>query len=381
MEDLFDTDLLATGDPENLKVAPTPPAVEKKDSNPDDPELEDEGIELDDLNQLETAVSTTTEENTDEEEELEQKDKQKNPESEEPTSSPIISLLAKSFSEEGLFSNCTEEELENVKDAKSLTDLVRKQIKDNEYADLNDQQKRYLEAIRSGVPAEYAAEAINNELTYSRFTPEMIKENADLRAALIKNDFLAKGYSAEKAEKRVKQIIDLGEDEEEALDALTSLKAFEQNRLAQAKKEADDAAAAKKDKDAADLQALQDKIKATESIIPGIKLPVAVREEMIKTLTTNVSKEPNKVLNAITQKRQQDPKHFDTMLAYLFNVTKGFTDFKQLVAPLKTSATKELDEKLKSTTVSGGNIGAGTGSAKTKKIVEAMNSVDPSKYL
>ena len=103
MEDLFDTDLLATGDPENLKVAPTPPAVEKKDSNPDDPELEDEGIELDDLNQLETAVSTTTEENTDEEEELEQKDKQKNPESEEPTSSPIISLLAKSFSEEGLF--------------------------------------------------------------------------------------------------------------------------------------------------------------------------------------------------------------------------------------------------------------------------------------
>jgi len=102
---------------------------------------------------------------------------------------------------------------------------------------------------------------------------------------------------------------------------------------------------------------------------------------MIKTLTTNVSKEPNKVLNAITQKRQQDPKHFDTMLAYLFNVTKGFTDFKQLVAPLKTSATKELDEKLKSTTVSGGNIGAGTGSAKTKKIVEAMNSVDPSKYL
>ena len=188
----------------------------------------------------------------------------------------------------------------------------------------------------------------------------MIKENADLRAALIKNDFLAKGYSAEKAEKRVKQIIDLGEDEEEALDALTSLKAFEQNRLAQAKKEADDAAAAKKDKDAADLQALQDKIKTTESIIPGIKLPVAVREEMIKTLTTNVSKEPNKVLNAITQKRQQDPKHFDTMLAYLFNVTKGFTDFKQLVAPLKTSATKELDEKLKSTTVSGGNIGAGS---------------------
>lgn len=387
-ENLFEVDLSAlevmdsSGTIETQKQ--TPPTDKKDDAAEDkEDDSSDNQIDLNDLVGDEPGQKTADEVDDDDSDEDEAglKDIKKTPESKErSSSSPLISLLAKSLSEEGILAGVSEEELEKAADAKAFTELIRKQIKDNEFADLNDKAKTFLEAYRAGIPADLAAQSINNQLAYEGITDEVLKENEEIRRILIKNEFLAKGFSEEKAERLTKKSVDLGEDLVDAKEALASLKELEATRLKEAtdKAKADQLAAREKSKK--DLEEYKTKILNTEEIIKGIKVPPAMREKVFETLTKAVAHDAEgKPLNAINAARAKDPKSFDMALAYFFELTKGFTDFKDLKAPIKTSAMKELDEKLKSTAVSGGN--AGTLSASGKSLREAINKIDPKQYL
>jgi hypothetical protein len=392
-DDLFEVDLdfLASGESsmpvekkpteEQKKTAP----VESTDSGKtpsNELEEDEDGVDLEELaggiQEQKTAVDNLSDELKDfktvGKEDLD-KNTKGTPESKEPSSSPFISLLAKSLSEEGILAGMADEDLEKIKDAKSLTEAIGKQIKDNEFADLDENQKAFLTAVRAGIPAEYAAQRVNNSIAYNNIKEADVQQSPELRTLILKNNFLAKGFTEAQAEKQIKRSVDLGEDTADAIEALEILKTEELAQLAKDAKAAEDKKKADKEKSDADLADFKTKVLNTEEIL-GLKVPSSVREDIFKILTTNVSKTTTP-MNAIQAARAANPKEFDLKLAYFFSMTKGFTDVTDFKNPVTSKAVKELDEKLKATEVSGGSSNAHSSSA--KGLYEALKSADPRK--
>ncbi|NDB58376.1 hypothetical protein EB001_08010, partial [bacterium] len=68
-------------------------------------------------------------------------------------STPLSSLVS-TLVDEGVLPSLDEEELGEIKSASDLIAIINKQVKSNEFADLTEDQKEYLTALRSGVPNE-----------------------------------------------------------------------------------------------------------------------------------------------------------------------------------------------------------------------------------
>lgn len=388
-DDLFELDLSTLAEGESTikaaditaqKVVNTP-AKSTDTENLEDPDLGEDGIDISEL-AGESQEQKTADNLSNELKEFKSagkedldKDIKGTPESKEPSSSPFISLLAKSLSEEGILAGMADEELEKIKDAESLTKAIGKQIKDNEFADLNDTQKAFLSALRAGVPAEYAAQRVNNSLAYNNIKEDDLKENQELRTLILKNNFLAKGFTEAQAAKQIKRSVDLGEDTADAIEALEILKTEELERLRKDTADAEEKKLADAEKSKKDLAEFKTKVLNTEEIL-GLKVPSSIREEIFNTLTTNVSKTTTP-MNAIQAARAANPKEFDMKLAYFFTMTKGFTDISDFKAPVKSKAVQELDEKLKATEVSGGSSNSHSSSA--KGLYEALKNSDPRK--
>ena len=59
-------------------------------------------------------------------------------------------------------------------------------------------------------------------------------------------------------------------------------------------------------------------------------------------------------MNLVMQMRSKDPVKFDMAVTYLAKTTKGFTDWSRISKTAKTSAVKDFEKALQSTTVKTG---------------------------
>jgi hypothetical protein len=277
----------------------------------------------------------------------------------EGSSKSPYSSLATVLQEEGVLSSFDPEK-DKIQSIEDLVNLLQKEVQSREFADLNDEAKQYLEAIRAGVPPKEVYEGMQAAKELSSITREELETNEDLRKELILQEFLAKGMSQEKAEKLTKRSFDVGEDIDDALSALATLKEVEQQNIQIRKQEL-----LKKQQDAIAAQEKQMKdlekaIETTDEIIPGLKINGTVKEKVLKQITTPVAKAPNgQPLNAVMKARLEDPINFEIKFNYLWHVTKGMTDFSKLVKTSKSNAVKELDKLVKGNTfIKGGNDGS-----------------------
>jgi hypothetical protein len=291
-------------------------------------------------------------------EDIEDEDEEDTGSDDDKGSSPeIYSSLADALAEEGILSSLDLTK-NKIKNAEDLFQAIKNEIKNNEYSDLTEDQREYLEAIRSGVPLETYKGKQTADQQLNSITPEELEDNAELRKAIITNDYITQGISPEKAAKLAQRSVDLGEDKEDALESLSSLKEFNKKEFIKqqeaAKQARLDAEKAQKDQ----LEKLKETVYATNEIIPGMKLNAKVKEEVFNQMTKPVGKDAQgNPLNALTKARMEDPVGFTTKMHYLFHVTKGFTNFDKIVKTQKSKAVKDLEEKMRSTTfISGGNV-------------------------
>jgi hypothetical protein len=307
---------------------------------PGDKEVDDDplAIELADLENEELETDET---------ENKTPESKGSPSSSQSASPPLLASLAQTLLEEGVLSSIDAEKVKEIKSAQDLIEVVKEQIRSSEFADLDENQKAYLEAIRAGVPPNIVEQHVNNTLIYNQITDEDIEGEPDLRAQLIKNEFLARGFSSEKADRLTKQSIDLGTDADDAKEALATLRAKDAADL-KAKTEA----AAKSKKDAQDaektkLETLKTTIQTKEEIVKGIKVNDQVKTKVFETLTKVVDHdEAGRPLNAVMKARKADPTDFDVKLAYIYHVTNGFTDFSKFGAVKETKAISTLEKHL-----------------------------------
>lgn len=280
------------------------------------------------------------------------------------SSSSPYNTFALALSEEGLISLNKDEKIESFKD---LKEVIARTIKENELSGLTEIQRTYLESIRNGIPENEVISSLKNVESFSKITDSQLEEDETLRLELITQEFISKGYDKSKADKLAKRSVELGEDTDDAKEALINLKKTEEARLKNANKQREEQARLAEEQYAKNLSKIKETIQKTESIIPGIPLNSRIKDETFESMTKVVAyDESGNPLNALGAALQKNREDIELKLNYLFTVTKGLTDFTALKASTKSTVLKELENQLSNTQL---------GSGKTKSSITQSTSL------
>lgn len=279
-----------------------------------------------------------------------------------------VSKFASALYQDGILSGFSEDELKGDLDNEKLADLIAKTIKANEYADLGERGKEFLDAVRAGVPIEVATKIHNTEIQLDNLKDESFIETDDdeeesseskraIREQLIFNDFRSKGIKESVAKRLTAASFKEGADEEDAKNAVENLK----NTIKQTKAARIEAAKAEEVQLIEKRNAFVAKIIKTEEIIPGIKVPEKMRSELAKALTEPTGRDANgRLTNAVSDKRAENMEQFDTRLNYYIKL--GLFDDKPDLSVFgkqkMTSAVKQLEKELGNDIVYEGGRGA-----------------------
>jgi hypothetical protein len=286
-----------------------------------------------------------------------------------------LSSLAQHLFESGVLSYIEEEDLKEIKDEESFVKLFEKQIKSAELADLNEDQKEYLEALRNGVPQHTYSEKKYNASVYQNIKEEQIEASQELRAELIRRKCLAKGLSQAEANKYVERTLAVNEDVEEAIEAKQFLANFEKEQLTKQLEEAKQKRVQEEKKEADKLLELKSKVNQTSTIIEGVTINSQTKEKVYESITKPAKMIDEKPVNEVLAKYLEDDD-FKVKLHTLYVVTKGFTTFDKFVKEAKTTASKTLSERIKSgqgSFSSAGNSPASSGGSSQRKLIDGLN--------
>lgn len=239
-----------------------------------------------------------------------------------------------------------------VEDEDSFVELFRNQTEKIQNDRFNDHQKEYLAKLEKGIP-QTVIEKHDTELSqYEKITEEALKEDSDLRQRIIYQDNINRGYSDEKARKLLQRSVELEEDIQDSIEAITSIK--EAAKLRQQAEQAEIIKQAEEVKKAeeANLTKIKNKIKNSTEVIKDFVITENVKNKVEKNMFDVVSKDPNTNIdeNLLMKQRREDPIDFDFKLYYLFTITDGFKNFDALTKSTNSKVVKDLEKAFKSNT-------------------------------
>lgn len=299
------------------------------------------------------------------------------------SSQSALPSLALVLQEAGVFSSLTKEDLKDVQSVEDIVKAVEKQIKANELADLSDEDKEYIEARRNGVSHTEFIQNKSNSEQYEKISDELIEKNEQLQFELIRRSFLIKGIDEKTASKLATKSIEDEEAIDEAIEARDTLIEYENNllqeKVTKAKEKAEASISAEKTK----FESLKSKINENSEILPGVKVNSQTKDKIFNSMTTPVKSKDNKLQNEVMDLYSSDAE-YKMKIHALHILTKGFTDFSKFKNEAKSTAVKDLEEKLAQT--GSGSTGRSTsksvsisGGSTTKEMIAALPSFGPKK--
>jgi len=265
---------------------------------------------------------------------------------ESPADDDVFKTFANFLSDKGLIT-VQEDELLKIKSDDDFAEVMRKQIKANEYADLTDKQKKYLEAVREGIPQESFHDNLQSQEAFAQLTDELIKSDSEVRKELILEGIKAKGFDEAYALKHFKRVSDSGEDVEEAILFRGKLKEAQDLRY---QKEVEDFQTVKKDNAVArqkQVDDLKESVYSKDKIFDGFSITKGIQDKVYSLITKAVAHTEEGIpLNALMHYQQEHPTEFQTNIHYLFELTDGFKNLKKFETKAATKATNYLKSKL-----------------------------------
>lgn len=260
------------------------------------------------------------------------------------TSPNSYSSFASVLHEEGIISSLSSDV--KIESASDLIKVLNDEVTSREFAELNETQKEYLTALRKGIPEADIKEYQKVTDQLASITTEEISNNAELRVALITQDFQNKGMTAERAAVFAKRSVDTGDDVADATEAYNALKVSSKAEFDAKVLNADKLALEAADKTKNSLAALKKEITGKTEIIPSMKMSEVLKLKLYDQMTKSVGVIDGKPINAVQKKRLDDPMAFEIKMNYLFQITNGFEDFSKLVINAKSAAAIELEKAL-----------------------------------
>lgn len=299
-------------------------------------------------------------------------DKNKNPRNEGDSSpiTPFASLLH----EKGFLPNLNWEDFNAAEDKiEALADAMRKEV---EFANANfinsfpEELVDLVKAVASGVPFDKLKDNKVAELNYSTITQDSLSEDVSLQKRLVSESLAAKGFNEKKIAKMLNTFEDTDSLEEEANDALVELKEFHKKQQEQIKLQYAEQQKQLEARHQQTIRTINDTVKGTEEIVPGMKLNDSVKNRLIQNMTQIVGQSQDGTpLNFVMQTRAKNPLKFDMAVTYLADITNGFEDWSKIKTTAKTAATKDFKAALGEAIT---NSGAPKGANATKDNKEAL---------
>lgn len=277
--------------------------------------------------------------------------------SESQSSPQVYQALTTVLKEQGVLSSVDESSLEKVEDIDSFVEIMKEQIRAEEFKDLTPQQKTVLEDMRAGVEPDTASKYKSAIDKLDSIDNDLIQENKQVRFDLIYEDFLAKGFSHEKAEKYAKRSFELNEDIKDAQDAKDSLKREVDRQYNLTKEKELEQVAIAQRKVEEEKQQLKERILKSPEVLEGAEVPENMRHEIYDLVSKIVSTNPDtkEPENELQKFQRENPVEYNHKLYYLYKVTNGFKDLKYFGRRMTSNSVKNLETALKTSThVKGG---------------------------
>ena len=246
----------------------------------------------------------------------------------------LYSNLATKFKAEGVLPGL--EDTTKIKTLKDLEDAMRAEITNG----LTERQKALEEAKNVGLPVSEISEQMELIDKLEKIDDSYVEndDNIEFRRTAITQDFLSKGYDAERAATMAQRSIDAGTDVEDAKFALKAVIGVEKTNL-------QNTIQAAKDKETKNITDLKTYIDTNKEVIPGIKLSDAQGEELYKQITTDLGNKEN----AFMQAQKKDPTGSRVKLEAIFYLTKGLTDFSVFGNAKESEISDNIENLLRGT--------------------------------
>ena len=296
-----------------------------------------------------------------------------------PEKDSFLTPYAKLLMEEGVLQDFDIEKFDGTADG--LVDAFKQQVSKHveEYKQTLDPRIKWLQDnVEEGVALEQLLAIDKQRVQLSQITLENLTDNKDLQKGLVKEYLRSTttGWSEAKIEKEVARLDDLGELETEAKESFEMLKQINVQREAQAKADAvaQREAAIKQQQET--LNTFKQSLEKTEEIIPGMKVTPILKDKIFKTVTTPVGYDSyGNPYNAIAKARSENPMEFEMKLAYIYEITKGFSDWSSLTTTGKKAAAKEFEEAARKLDFNKGGTSANPVVDKTSRdeLIKAMS--------
>lgn len=379
MENLFDIDLNDLANSESgiitektgFTPASTEPTDDKSKGKEKDDLIDKDAITFEDIANLDIIDKIKDDESDPNKTKTPAEKKNANASSSSQDSAlPSLALVLK---DAGVFSSISDEDLKEIKSVDDIVKAVEKQIKTNELADLDDEDKEYLEARRKGLSHTEIIQSKAVTEQYKNITDKVIEDKPEIQYELIRRSFLIKGFDEVKAKKYTETIME-GEDAlEEALEAKKALIDHEDTSFKDKLKEKQEAFDNKLKAEQTALDTLKSKVNENYEILPGVKVNSQTKDKIFNSMVTPVKSKDNKLMNEVMDLYGSDPE-YKMQLHAIHVITKGFKDFSKFQTSKKSEAVENLEKLLKEQgSMNHGSSGNSNKMGSTgKSIIDAM---------
>jgi hypothetical protein len=249
-----------------------------------------------------------------------------------------LNALAQYLKEEGVL--FIEEELKDVKSLADLKDLIKNSNEKARYANLNESQRRYQEALENGVPKSEFEEVEKEIQTFANIKEQDIVENTNLRYEIIAIDLINQGIEQNKAMKLAKLSLadDTNvQDAKEALNNIIEAKKTKFNTLVENNKKTHELK----------IDEVKKNVFSKEELL-NTKLNDMTKNKLFDQITTKVdSDEEGRPLNELQKWQRDNPVESSIMLNYLYMMTNKGKDFNLIKQSAGSTAAKDLERKLR----------------------------------
>lgn len=268
--------------------------------------------------------------------------------------SAFYSSIANALKNDGIFPEFDEKDIEALKEPEDFAELLEKVVD----ARLDERVKRVDAALGNGVAPDTVRMYEQTIQYLGSINEEALsaegEEAENLRRQLIYNDLINRGYSQEKANKKIEQSFNSGSDIEDAKDALAALNQFYKNGYEQVQKEARQKAEAakqeqKKNADKFKKMILEDEFKLGENA-----LDKRTRQQIFDAVSKPVYKDPDsgQLLTQVQRFQKEHPLEFLKQIGTWFVLTEGGKNLngftKEQVRAEKNKNIRELERKINS---------------------------------
>lgn len=252
------------------------------------------------------------------------------------------SSFAEALHGDGLFKSLDDTAVKQIKDADSFYEAMENEISSR----VDEETRRVKNALDAGIEPStirfYEKTLGQLDEIDENILSEDSQRGKNLRRIILRQDYITKGFTEDRADREVKRILESPTDIEDAKDALQSVRGFYEDKYNSLIEKGKEEARERQNKTKREAAEFKKTVLEKENILGDIPLDKPTRQKAYDYMTKVVrTSEDGEQLTAVQLYADEHPVEFRTILGVVAALTDGFTKPGNLL-------NKTVDKKVRS---------------------------------